>query len=426
MGKYIPDAAKRIGISDYWKMGKPGGWDAVRQVMNARGGYDGALNTLDKIRTAFDPVDTMGSAKWLNRYASFEVARLLTLSPSVSFKHALKLMGNWTIFPASINTQATVQNFNLQARQYAQDIAGTRWKGTDQIADLSRALTMQHHIAAAVSDMAPYEMPRSVIDKLLNRANEIGSSFVNAVERLDRGQTFLASILMSQKKGMTPDQALYGLMDSVTKVNFLTGPDNPKWLKNPFIRTMMMFQGTPFKILEQRTQLAMQAGRDVKNTWDVLQKLRADVKRGEAEFKWSLLTDELTKSKDAYGTPYTQQMLKQMLVMGTVLTTGKFAFDSDLLGHVVHIPGMQLGNRGMSLGLNPAVGAAYQTVTGANKTPGNEDDFAVSRFFNTWLGGTGFPAIAKKIANLSNNDIPAIYRDNKLNYLFGVPKTKEK
>jgi hypothetical protein len=419
-GKYLPDANKRIGISTLWKVGEQGGWDAVRKQMEARGGYDGALKLIDDVRTAFDPIDTIGSAKWLNRYAAFEVARLLTLSPSVSFKHGLKLMGNWTIFPAAESLKASGYNMGLQSRMLAQDLAGEAWKGKDNVTDLARALTSMHHTYAAVSDIAPYELPTNIFDKYLTKWNEIGSTFVSGVERLDRGQTFVSAMLMAQKKGMTPEQAMFGLMDSVLKVNFLTGPNNPKWLKDPFIRTMMMFQGTPFKILEQRLLITQQGGKDVANTLKLLNQLRTEVKTGENNFKWNLLKDELTRNKDVYGTPYSKQLLKQMMVIGAVVETGKTVFDAEMWGHVIHIPGLQMGEKGAQLGLNPAVGAAYKTITGANKTA--DDEFWMSRFMKSWLGQTGFPAIAHKMARLREEDI---YKDNKLNYLFGVPKIGE-
>lgn len=421
MAKYLPDANKRIEISELWK-----NWEPIKQQMQAKGGYEGALSLLDKARTAFDPMDISGSAKWLNRYAAFEVARLLTLSPSVSFKHTLKLMGNWTIFPTSISAKATAENFGLQARQLAQDIVGDFYRGKDNIADLSRALTHMHHTYAAVSDMAPYEVPVSIYDNYITKINKAGSAFVNMVERFDRGQTFISSMMMAQKRGMTPEQAMYGLMDSVLRVNFLTGPNNPKWLKDPFIRTMMMFQGTPFKILEQRMMTAYKGGKDVLNTLKLLSKLKDDIKTGEANFKWHMLNDELTRHKDVFGNNYSTQFLKQLMVIGTVIYGGKKVFDADLWGHAIHVPGMQLKEKGIQLGVNPIVSAAYQTATGGNITPSNENDFALSRFWQSWLGQPGFPAIARKIARLSDDDIPAIYKESKLSYLFGVPKTKEK
>ena len=424
MGKYLPDANKRIEISDMWKMGREGGWDAVRKQMQAKGGYDGALKLIDDVRTAFDPMDIGGSAKWLNRYSAFEVARLLTLSPSVSFKHALKLMGNWTIFPSGVMTQATGEGANLAARQIAHDLAGTTFRGKDNVVDLSKALTSLHHTYAAVSDMAPYELPVSTLDKFLTKWNQLGSVAVNGVERFDRGVTFSAAMRMAAKRGMTPEQAMFGLMDSVLKVNFLTGPNNPKWLKDPFIRTMMLFQGTPFKILEQRAMLAYQGGKDVGNTLKLLAQLRKDVKMGEEKFKWNMLHDEFTRNKDVFGTTYSSQFLKQLLVIGTVIGTGKMAFDSDLWGHTIHIPGVQLGEKGIQLGVNPLVSSAYRTISGANKT--DEDEFWLSRFFNTWLSQTGFPAIAHKMSRLNNDDIPAMYKNSKLSYLFGVPRTKDK
>lgn len=421
MTKYIPDAAKRIEMSDFWKIGKEGGWDRIRQMMKATGGYDGALKLLDDIRTAFDPMDQGMGGKWLNRYAAFEVARLLTLSPSVSFKHALKLMGNFTIYPSKEAFTAVSRGSDMMARQVAYDLAGESFKGKDYVTDLYHALTTQSHMYAAISDMAPYSLSRSWIDKFLYEWNSKGSAFVNGVERLDRGITFAASMMMAQKRGMTPDQAIYGLMDSVLNVNFLTGPNNPKWLKDPLIRTMMMFQGTPFKILEQRAMLSY---RGVKSIQNVLTKLRKDVKLGEERFKWHMLKDELTKDKDIFGTPYATQFLKQLAVIGTVIYGGKTAFDSDLWGHAIHIPGIQMGERGVQLGLNPALGAAYKTAMYLGQE--DPDEFWLSKFFQNWLGKASLaPAIAHKIARLNDNDIPDIYKENKLNYLFGVPRVKE-
>jgi putative transposon-encoded protein len=421
MTKYIPDAAKRIEVSDFWKMGKEGGWDRIRQMMKATGGYDGALKLLDDIRTAFDPMDQGMGGKWLNRYAAFEVARLLTLSPSVSFKHALKLMGNFTIYPSKEAFTAVSRGSDMMARQVAYDLAGESFKGKDYVTDLYHALTTQSHMYAAISDMAPYSLSRSWIDKFLYEWNSKGSAFVNGVERLDRGITFAASMMMAQKRGMTPDQAIYGLMDSVLNVNFLTGPNNPKWLKDPLIRTMMMFQGTPFKILEQRAMLSY---RGVKSIQNVLTRLRKDVKLGEERFKWHMLKDELTKDKDIFGTPYATQFLKQLAVIGTVIYGGKTAFDSDLWGHAIHIPGIQMGERGVQLGLNPALGAAYKTAMYLGQE--DPDEFWLSKFFQNWLGKASLaPAIAHKIARLNDNDIPDIYKENKLNYLFGVPRVKE-
>jgi hypothetical protein len=231
---------------------------------------------------------------------------------------------------------------------------------------------------------------------------------------------------MAQKKGMTPTQARYALMDSVLNVNFMTGPANPKWLKDPYIRTMMLFQGTPFKILEQRAVTAWKGGKGfVGASQEVMRQLRADVKEGESRFKTALIKDALTKDKDMFGTAYSGQLVKQLMVLGTVIGGGKAAFDADLFGHAVHIPGLKLNEKGAELGLNPVLGAGWQTATGANIKDEDPEEFWISRFLNTWLTGKGAPAIVNKAIRLNNDDIPAMYKDSKLSYLFGVPKTKD-
>ena len=112
---------------------------------------------------------------------------------------------------------------------------------------------------------------------------------------------------------------------------------------------MMMFQGTPFKIVEQRLLLAQRGGKDVVNALKTLKDIKADVKDGQNQFKLEVLKDsfmnELTKSKDMFGQPFSGQLGRKMAILGTIILGGRALFDSDLTQHVMHFPGLKEGER---------------------------------------------------------------------------------
>jgi hypothetical protein len=226
---------------------------------------------------------------------------------------------------------------------------------------------------------------------------------------------------MAAKQGMTAEQAVYSLYDTVLKTNFLSGNQNPAWLRNPKIRAMLMFQGTPFKIAEQRLLLASKAGKGfsaaAKETWKQYQELRKMVGEGEREFKWNLIKDALESEKDIYGIPYAHQLMRQLMLVGTTIAGGSLLFDADLKGHTFHLPFVK-NEGGLKLNLNPAITAAFEAKA-------KEDEFWLSSFFKKWFNSGPMPAAVTKAMRLNEDDIPKIYRDSKFRYFFGIPATKE-
>ena len=97
--------------------------------------------------------------------------------------------------------------------------------------------------------------------------------------------------------------------------------------------------------------------------------------------------------------------------------------------HFYHPPFFKLQRRDIAIGASPLVNASVETY--AKYMDEDYDDFTWSTFFNSWFDSTykGIPAPIpvnfKKAARLSENDIPEIYRDSKLRYLFGIPATHD-
>ncbi len=226
---------------------------------------------------------------------------------------------------------------------------------------------------------------------------------------------------MAAKRGMTPAQATYAVFDTILKSNFLSGQLNPSWLRNPAIRLMMIFQGTPFKILEQRIALH---GRAWKGVGETLGQLRKDVARGEQDFKWEMIKQGFGKQKDIFGNTLLSQSIREMVLIGAGITAGKYAWDGDLSHHFFHIPFFKTQKRDIAIGASPLVNASLETWS---TYMDEESELEVSTFFNAWFDRTikGVPAPIpvnfKKAARLTENDIPDRYRDSKLRYLFGIP-----
>jgi hypothetical protein len=261
---------------------------------------------------------------------------------------------------------------------------------------------------------------------MIEKWNNTGSMLIDTVERFDRGHSFLAAIEMAHKQGMTPAQAAYGVYDTILKTNFLSGPMNPTWLRDPKIRMMAMFQGTPFKILEQRAIQAIRAGRGVKEGWNeihqTLQNIKADVKEGEHLFKANLVMDALKREQDIFGTPVTQQMMRKMLIIGSVVMGARMGFDADLWSHFSHPPFLKFQQSEFGLAAMPVAQAAHQAY---GKERG-EDEYYFTDFFNAWLKDGLLQSQFIKANRLSKDDIPERYKDSAFKYIFGIPAVAEK
>lgn len=425
MEHYLPDANRRIEIADFWKKGRPNGWDAHMKsdlVQNSEG-----LRTFwDNVNKGFDPVETTGVNKWSRLYYAAEVARLLAFSPSVALKHLIKMEANWSNFGIVESVKLLPSTTKVAMRSAIEEVAHKKLinPGLEDVA--FKSFSTQRKLYRTMSDMETFEVPTSTWEKYLEKFNEKGSILIDSAERFDRAHSFVAATHMAVNKGMTPSQAAYAVMDTILKTNFLSGSMNPEWLRDPKIRMLFMFQGTPFKMLEQRAIQAMRTGKGIseasKELYGMVKNLRSDIRDGEYRFKTELIKDALTKEKDLFGTPVSQQFMRKMLILGTIVIGGKHVFDADMWHHVAHVPFIEPKGGEIVLQMNPIVTASLEAY---NNKAEDEQELWFADFFSTWLKEGLIQQTVIKAARITRDDIPEIYRDSKIKYVFGIPAIKE-
>jgi hypothetical protein len=237
---------------------------------------------------------------------------------------------------------------------------------------------------------------------------------------------------------MTAEQAMTAVYDTIIKNNYLGGALNPEWMKNPKVRALMLFQGTPFKIMERRLISAMALGNDVKTAFGViksmdvpqrlqeLQGIGTAMLDGQNEFKKHLIYDALTGTKDVFGNSVSAQFIREAVITGGIIAGGS-ALGMDLSKNSLHVPFVKEGSS-PELAVNPLAMAAWKTAV----APVAQDDktFFPARFLRNYFGTTGGkqnwykgmqPLIAYKMERLTTNDIPKQYKDSPFKYLFSVP-----
>jgi hypothetical protein len=430
---YLQDINIRLEAMEFWKKGEKNGWWAYKKWLteNPSQAPEGLIKAFTQFEKGFKPVDTSGGFnKFSEKVYAFEVARLLAFSASVPFKHSLKLIADLRVFGVEgvkAMPKAAVAITKIAIKQRG----GEAWLkkhgfSLDYLDEAIETYTETGKLYRVVSDISPFRVNESMADKAIGKFNEIGGTPTSIVERFDRAVSVVAGINMAAKRGMTPAQATYAIFDTILKSNFLSGQLNPSTLRNPFIRLMMIFQGTPHKIMEQRVALH---GRAWKGVADTLKQLRRDVIQGEQDFKWEMIRAGFSKQKDIFGNTLLSQSIREMVLVGTAITAAKYGWDADLSHHFFHPPYFKAQRRDIAIGASPLVNASVETY--AKYMDEEYDDFTWSTFFDAWFDSTykGVPAPIpvnfKKAARLTENDIPEIYRDSKLRYLFGIPATHD-
>lgn len=420
--KYFPDIFKRIEMMDFWKKGRTDGWAAHANAVT-RLGWRGPADFMAALKRSFAPEETTTLNDFARKAYAFEAARLIGMNPAPGFKHIMKQLANIGNFgPTSYLT-----NLPKQVSLFSKDTAARAAQAIGQPmtkdleTDVYRFMTNAGNMSAIMQDLSLYDAPKGWFETIGRKATEYGGMAITLSERFDRAASFIGAATMAGKQGMTAEQAVYSIYDTVLKANFLSGNQNPAWLRNPKIRALFMFQGTPFKIAEQRALLAWKGGKAgwkaAKETWSQLQGLKAFVKEGEAEFKFNMIKDALESEKDVFGIPYAYQLMRQALTIGTVIVGGAKLFDADLIGHTLHLPFVKK-EEGLKINVNPFLNAALSAK-------GSEDEFWTSSFMKKWFNSGPMPTAVSKAIRLSKDDIPKIYRDSHLRYFFGVPATHE-
>lgn len=433
--KYVPDVERRIQTMQFWKKGQVGGWAQHKKDLRANNMMTPELDRFWKdVNKSLGSQPGTDAAQWAKRYYSMEVAWRLTLSPSVGFKHLMKQTGNLAIFPIDVwakgiskapKVLAEIGMLNLKER-FPNTFKNFNINPSEET-QLVRAMTNQGKYNSAIAELDMFDAPINAFDRFMDKANTLGSAIVGTVEMFDRAATILMGAEMAAKKGMTPAQAVHAMYDSVIKANFLSGVHNPAWVRDPHARAFFMFQGTPYKLLEQRLITMTKAGKDIAKavgiTWDEIKNLKAYLKEGEYKIKHGLIMDALTQTKDIYGQSVTKQFAVNMLTMGGLIWAGDKFLDSNIQDQVFHIPFVKIGGESPGVMLNPALSAGYKAWT---KRHEEDRDMLFTEFVNNWAGTGGLvPSTIVKAMRLSEDDIPEIYKDSKLRYLFGVQATKE-
>jgi len=449
MERYIPDAEKRIQWSKFWDKGNENGWDAHMNSSFVQGS-EPLRAFWNRVKESSIPAPNTTGNIWANRYAAFEILRLIGFAPSVAFKHFFKNEGTWSTLGIRESFAHIPEAGNVAYRIWARKSAdrgvlnklGFRGPGIQNqaIDQYVGSFSHTHKLMSILGDLDLQSVAKSngvmgAFDEVLKRINDKGSVLVGAIESFDRAHSVLAATEMATKRGMTAQQAVYGIYDTILKNNFLGGALNPGWLKDPKMRTLMLFQSTPFKIWERRMVTAYKAGRSVKLAGQVFKEnslgdlieqmrgLKSTIKEGEDGFKANLIRDALTSEKDFFGTPATKQLVKEMILSGMIIGGGGM-LGLDLMPQVGHLPFLNAERSEPTLRTAPLVGGVFETMAKRHQAhkAGDEPEFIVSDFLKNWLGSSGFiPLTAHRMLRLGENDIPEIYKGSPLQYLFSVP-----
>jgi hypothetical protein len=247
--------------------------------------------------------------------------------------------------------------------------------------------------------------------------------------------------MMAEKAGLTETQAMYHIWDTIITNNFLGGQLNPGWMRSPAVRAMVMFQNTPFKILERRVTMAREAGsalqtarglikgQKLEDIWADLQGIRRLGAQADQDLKSSAIFDALSASHGLTGQPVVGQFVREAALVGAVLSGGAMG-GVNLFPQTLHIPFLQVGKDDPTLAASPIVQAGYKTLEGVKAPPWTEGQDTtelsmIPRFFHHWWGKGGpVPLTAQKLMKVGNDDIPEVYKGSPVRYLFAIQSTK--
>ena len=452
MQRYIPDAEKRIQYATFWQKGKKWGWDS-HQWNDFVQSTPVLRDYWARIRESLQPPPETFWNKLANRYSTLEVVRLIGFAPSVALKHAFKVSGSMAMAGPSATIRnlpkATVLWAKNMVRQNA-DRAMIRSLGIDlkQPGALEELAYTYAHNNRMMQNILDYEINTlargdkgfmSQFDKWTRTLADWGGSLVNAVEQWDRTFNVLIATEMAAKKGLTTEQAIHGILGTTLRNNFLGGPLNPRWLASPVLRSVFIFQGTPFKLWERRFMNAYHTGKAIKAAWGESYKgegirgvlnemagLKRYIQDGERELKQNLIYDAFNSKRDILGGSMPAQLMKEMLLLGTVMTVGGY-LSMDFTPQVLHLPFVKTDRQEPGVTTNPFINAFFKTAAQRREAHkyDEEPDFYVSSFARNWLGKSGvIPATLHKMMRISDNDIPEIYKDSAMKYFFAVPAKK--
>jgi hypothetical protein len=450
MGKYVVGTEKRLQEQAFWKSG----WDKVeykaRHIAPLRKAFD-------DLRTGTIPYEDNFINNTARMYTNIEVFKRLFLLPSAGLKHLVKVTGDMSTLGPAVVFQSMGDAAKGVSHRIIQDTPKLQWarnmldspnqytKMKKQILD-SVAPARETRYRMMQMGFGDYDSMFSKLNVLADKVNHIGGAWINLAEFFDRSLTFEAGMRMAAKKGLTPEQAIYGIYDTLLKNNFLGREFTPAVLRHPVFKAFFMFQTTPAKILGKKLSVAMVAqkpirdlGKHIFNSTKTaegrvrlrrdLLNLWGDMQRVEQESKVNLILDTIRQEQDFYGTNVVSQFAKDLLVMGAG-TSAAGAVGLNMHVHFFHLPFLQTSDYSSDYGklsLSPAIKAIKDgQIEYQRKIAKDEDSMLFHEIFQKWSQKSGpFPTIFHKIHRISENDIPEIYQDSALQYLFAIPSVKE-
>jgi len=312
-----------------------------------------------------------------------------------------------------------------------------KWLDTVLSSMIPQRNTHQRLLAAGIDDI---DRHYNLIKKVWHKTQDVGATWINLAELIDRGTAVITSMNKAQKRGMTIEQGLYGAYDMILRNNFLGREFNPEWLRNPKWRALFMFQSTPFKIMERRVVNAYRSGRVVKGITKGIREMsrtregreqlmkevmgiRAYVKRSEHSLKTNLFVDSIMDEVDFFGSPAIGQLAKDTMIIGAA-SIGGAHYGMNLLHHFIHIPFISSmhDTPDPKIAYSPGMQAIIRGTDAWKKQEGADQKFLFTNIMQKWMGPAGpFPDIFRKVERINNNDIPEIYRGSKFQYLFAIP-----
>jgi hypothetical protein len=455
MRSYIYDTERRIQNTDFWRIGEKDGWYAI---MNHPAVQDnpGLKHAFEAIWKGTSPVDRTWGNRFAQTYAVVDVMKRLFLNPSAGLKHLIKVTGDaasagWPETIRAMKPSLThlgrrgIRNLPQSSRKSLSKMGIGAKSEQDKVFDSFYSTIIHPRNLRQVRLEMGIDSPAQVFEMmsgLYGKTQTLSTSMINIAELFDRGISVSAGVSMAAKRGMTTEQALYGIYDIILKNNFLSRELNPTWAIRPKIRALFMFQLTPYKILERRAVMAHRTGRAIKGLGKDLFKasktpegrtrilqdllgIRRYVKGGEQELKANVFVDALRSEIDFFGTPVVQQLAREIAMIGAGTYVGATA-GMSLWHHFVHLPFLSAMHDEPTLALSPGPMAIIRGINDWKRREDYDDELVTTKILQRWFNKVGpLPDMVRKVQRLSSNDIPDIYKESHFRYLFAIPGAGE-
>jgi len=443
---YVGDAEKRLSNHQFWNVE---GW---KDVMNSKmvQTHSGLSTAFDSLFMGSNPVEWTAANKAAGIYSNYEVYKRLFLSTGAGLKHLTKAVGTIAQMPVAHIAPSIIGAGKMTMHMVAEDkhladklikMGFMEEEAHKALVKMGRSLIGTNVTRQMVVD-STMEIPHETFKRLQKAANgvqDFGSFFLNTAELFDRSLSIEASVRMANKRGMTAEQALYGIHHQILTNNFVSREFNVPFLKSPMMRALAMFQATPYKIAQRRVVAGIRAKRSIieiakgvkldisgNNGKQVLKDLRnvgTYIKDAESQYSANMFVNGLVTETDFFGTPVMYNSFKEIAAAGAATYGAAVGVNSALEHHFFHLPFLDQRDYRATLGLNPIIQAAMTTWHYRKE---NDDSFLMTQMYQNWLGtgGAVVPISVIRSMNIMEGHSPEIYGDDNLRllrYFLSVP-----